>query len=109
MEAWDSQELTQAKLDFIKGDVPVEAYEAAKKMVEGQIDIKTGKPANSLAQLKNVGKPQEMQMEPAESLSIMDIHDTANKPILIEEEEEEEERRRRKQPTSNEEEEESKS
>jgi len=108
-EAWDSQNLLKQKIDFIKGDVPVEAYDAAKKVVEGQIDIKNGKPADTLSQMKNVPEPQKMQMDPAESVSIMDIHDSYNKPILIEEEEEEEEgKRRREQPDKEEEEEESK-
>jgi len=62
----------------IKGNVPPQYFEAAKKIVEGQID--KGKPAKSLKELKAV-ETAPLELEPQRNVEIMPIHDTDNKPI----------------------------
>lgn len=64
----------------IKEDVPEAYFQAAQKIVEGQ--IQKGKPADSLTQLKAV-ETAPLELKPMANVEIMDIHDTHNKPMSM--------------------------
>jgi len=71
----------------LKADIPRETYKASRKIVDGQLDVKTKKPTPALSQMKDVKGTADLQLDSAKSLPIMDIHDSYNEPQLIEIEE----------------------
>ncbi|MCE1245352.1 MAG: hypothetical protein LWY06_01775 [Firmicutes bacterium] len=68
----------------IQGDVPDGLYAAAKAMVEGK--IQKGQPSSELLQLKAV-ETAPLQLKPANNVDIAPIHDSNNKPMLLDMEE----------------------
>lgn len=64
----------------IKGEVPQAFFDAAQKIVEGQ--IKKGEPTGELKQLKAV-ETAPIELEPIRNVEIMPIHDTHNKPMQM--------------------------
>lgn len=71
-------------LGRLKGNVPPEMFEAARKIVEGQIDPVKG-PQESLAALKTAPVAMHAQVDtaPLGFHGVLDIHDGNNKPMPI--------------------------
>ncbi len=64
--------------------VPPEILQASRHIVEGQVDPVRG-PRSSLQGIKTPPETSQMQMEPADYASVMEIHDVANAPMVVEE------------------------
>jgi hypothetical protein len=69
------------KVARIKSDIPAEVYEAAKKIVEGQIDVRTNEPTKSLKSMKPIPETGALEMKAVAYHPIMDIHDNDNMPM----------------------------
>ncbi len=76
----EAMEIMNRDPQEIKQDVPEAYFNAAQKIVEGQ--IQKGKPADSLTQLKAV-ETAPLELKPAPNVDIMGIHDTDNKPMAM--------------------------
>lgn len=65
--------------------VPPEVLQASRQIVEGQMDRVKG-PGSSLQGLKDVPEAARMQIEAEDFHPALEIHDTANEPIVMEDE-----------------------
>jgi hypothetical protein len=70
-----------SRIARVKSDVPAEMYEAARKIVEGQIDVRSNEPTKSLVAMKPIPETGALEMKAAAYHPIMDIHDSNNMPI----------------------------
>lgn len=81
----DSEAILNRDTTELTGDLPEDIRNAARAIVENQIDPVTHKPTKALGEMKPIPERGLLELLPESRVSIADIHDSNNEPVLIEE------------------------